>query len=103
MNYDWDFSVFTPYRVALFRGIWVTILISIQSAVGGTLFGIVLGALYRRSPFPRVMLFINDIARAIPILVLLFVFFFFPYQQVFRIHPLSPFACSVLALGLSQA
>ena len=103
MSYDWDFTVFAPYRAALLRGIWVTILISVESAVVGTLAGLALGSLFRIVPFQKVFLFLNDIVRAIPMLVWLFFFFFFPYQQFFGIQPLSAFSCAVLALALSQA
>jgi polar amino acid transport system permease protein len=103
MSYDWDFSVFSSYRTALLRGVWVTLQISLVSAASGTVVGFALGAFYRAVAFQKVWLFFNDVLRAIPMLVWLFFFFFFPYKEVFGIQPLSAFACAVLALGLSQA
>lgn len=105
MFYDWNFSVFASYWPAFLRGIWVTIEISVVSALGGTLAGVALGALYRviPSPLQKVALFFNDVFRAIPLLVLLFFFFFFPYQDIFGIKPPSPIVCAILAIGLSQA
>jgi len=102
MTYDWDFSIFAPYLFPLLRGIWLTIEISVVSAVAGTVAGFALGGIYRAMPLQKIALFFNDVLRAIPLLVLLFFFFFFPYQAVFGIQPLSPVVCSILALGLSQ-
>lgn len=95
--------MFAPYRVALLRGVWVTIEISVFSIVSGTLAGFALGAIYRLAPLQRVWLFLNDVLRAVPMLVWLFFFFFFPYKEMFGIKPLSAFTCAVLGLGLSQA
>jgi polar amino acid transport system permease protein len=105
MSYDWNFSIFAPYWPAFIRGIWLTIEISVVSAVAGTLAGVALGAIYRAIParLQKLALIFNDVLRAIPILVLLFFFFFFPYQDFLGIKPLSPVTCSILALGLSQA
>ena len=103
MSYDWDFSAFWPYRYALLRGVWVTIEISVISTVIGTIIGVALGALFRVVPFKRTIFFLNDVLRAIPLLVLLFFFYYFPYKQIFGIFPLSAFACTILAMSLSQA
>src|ERR1035441_5317726 len=99
MSYDWDFSAFWPYRYALLRGVWVTIEISVISTVIGTIIGVALGALFRVVPFKRTIFFLNDVLRAIPLLVLLFFFYYFPYKQIFGIFPLSAFACTILAMS----
>lgn len=53
-------------------------------------------------PLRATAFFSNDIIRAVPILVLLYVFYYFPYENLLSIKPLTPFWCSVWALTLSQ-
>lgn len=103
MNYDWDWTFLYPYRWALLQGIWVTIQISLLSSFVGTLSGFILGATYRALPFRPFVLFLNDIFRAIPLLVLLFFFYFAPVKELFGVEPFSPFWATILAMSLSQA
>jgi len=103
MNYDWDFSVLTPYLPALARGTWVTIELSVISSLLGTLLGVVLGIVYRLKPLDRVLLPINDILRAIPLLVLIFFIYYFPYTDIFGIPAPSAFVCAVTALTVAMA
>ncbi|MBX2813686.1 MAG: ABC transporter permease subunit, partial [Myxococcales bacterium] len=45
---------------------------------------------------------INDAFRAIPMLVLLFFFFYFPYQEALGIQPLDELSAALAALTFSQ-
>lgn len=103
MGYDWDFSALWPYAGALARGTLVTVELSALSFLIGSIAGVALGAAYRLIPFAKAGLFLNDAIRAIPLLVLLFFFYYFPYAQAFGIRPPSAFVCTVLAMSLSQA
>jgi polar amino acid transport system permease protein len=109
-EYDWNWSVFLPYWLPLLRGVVVTIEISALSAFLGTALGFVLASGLRIIPRKVVFVplralafFSNDVLRAIPILVLLYVFYYFPYKQILGVAPVTPFEASVLALALSQA
>ena len=102
MSYQWDFSVFQSYTSAFFRGMGVTIMLSIISSIAGTVFGILLGLILRFRKISWILLPINDILRAIPMLVLMFFFYYFPYKEVFGIKPLSAFTAATLALTLAQ-
>lgn len=103
MNYDWDWSFLYPYRHDLLKGIWVTIQISVISSLLGTVAGFALGGLLRALPFRQALLFLNDVVRAIPLLVLLFFFYFFPTEALFGAEALSPFLATIMAMSLSQA
>ncbi len=103
MNYDWDFSVLTPYLPALGRGALVTIELTVISCVVGSILGILLGILYRLRPLDRILLPLNDIVRAVPLLVLLFFIYYFPYSEILGISPPSAFVCAVVALSVAQA
>ena len=104
MNYDWDFSVFVHYIPAFKRAIWITIKLSVYSSFWGTIIGVFLGVIYRVKPLNYILLPINDILRAIPVLVLMFFFYYFPYVEIFNLDKApSSFFCATLALTLAQA
>jgi len=103
MQYDWNFDIFAPYKWALLNGLWVTIQLTIYSSFLGTIIGIPLGALLRFRPLKIITLPFNDIFRAIPLLVLIYLFYYFPYKDFLGIEPLSEFTCALLALTLAQA
>ena len=103
MNYDWDFSVLTPYFPALGRGIWVTIELSVISSIVGTFFGVLLGMLFRVKPLDRLLLPLNDMIRAVPVLVLIFFIYYFPYLDIMGCQPPSAYMCALAALTLGQA
>ncbi len=102
MGYDWDFSAFLPYRDAFLRGIWVTIKLSVISSILGTLLGFLLGAIFRVRILAYLLLPLNDVGRAIPMLVLMFFFYYFPYPQVLGLPAPSAFACAAAALTFAQ-
>jgi polar amino acid transport system permease protein len=103
MNYSWDFRFLIPYSTAFLRGTLVTIEISVLSFVFGTLLGALAGVWLRITMLRHVLLFLNDCVRAVPILVLLFLVYYFPAQQLFGIAPLDPFWSAVVAMGIAQA
>lgn len=102
MSYDWNFSVFVPYLGAFLRGAWVTIELAVLSSLLGTLLGFAMAFPLRLPVIGRLFIAINDIFRAIPLLVLLFFFYYFPYADVFGVSPPSAFIAGLLALTLAQ-
>jgi His/Glu/Gln/Arg/opine family amino acid ABC transporter permease subunit len=103
MNYDWSFYFLKPYWTAFLRGTWVTIQISLISFAVGTFIGTLLGVVLRLIPFQRFFLFLNDAVRAVPIFVVILFVYYFPLAQITGIRPLSPFACTIIAMSISQA
>jgi His/Glu/Gln/Arg/opine family amino acid ABC transporter permease subunit len=103
MEYDWNFKVFAPYASMFLQGAWVTIEMSAIAGCLGTLLGFLLGGMFYLVPGKRIVLLLNDVVRAVPLIVLIFIFFYFPYVQVLGIVAPSPFFCATLALTVSQA
>jgi polar amino acid transport system permease protein len=103
MAYDWNFNVFSQYVPAFVSGTLVTIELSVLSSLLGTVGGFVLGPVLRIKPLDRVSLPVNDMFRAVPTLVLIFFFYYFPYKEMFGISPPSAFFAACAALTLSQA
>lgn len=102
MGYDWDWTFLWPYRQALVQGIGVTLLISVLASGIGTAAGFLVGLSYRVTPLSGLCLLLNDVVRAIPLLVLLFFFYFAPLPQLVGLAPLSPFVATVVAMSVSQ-
>lgn len=102
MSYDWDFTAFIPYWDSFLRGAWVTIELSVLSSVIGTLLGVCTAFLLRLHVVGRVFIALNDVMRAVPLLVLLFFFYYFPYSEVLGIAPPSAYVASLMALTLAQ-
>ena len=104
MAYDWDFGAALYYWPAFLRGAWVSLQLAVGSSVLGTLLGVPISFLLRG---PRSLAapsaFLVDILRAIPNLVLIFFFYYFPYRQLLGIVPLSPFQAALWALVAAQA
>lgn len=100
--YDWNFGPFVPYIGAFLRGALISLSLAIISSIIGTLLGFI-GALFLHNrilgPWLRP---VNDGLRAIPMLVLLFFFFYFPYDALLGITPLSEFSSALAALTLAQ-
>lgn len=103
MAYDWDFRFLLPYAGAFARGIGVTMEISIASFVFGTAVGILIGVFLRLAPFRNFFLLINDAVRAVPMLVVIFFVYYFPFQEVFGLEPLNAIWSSIIAMSVSQA
>ena len=102
-HYDWNFRFLWPYAPAFARGVGITLSISVVSFVVGTLLGTAMGVALRAIPFRRTALLANDALRSIPLLVLLFFFYYLPYRRLFGIDPPGAFWCTILAMSLSQA
>ncbi len=101
MEYDWNFLIFWPYWPAFLRAALVTLELAFFASLLGTILGFGFSFLLRArlwGPFFRA---INDTFRAIPILVLMFFFYFFPYQVVGVPAP-SAYYAALFALTLSQ-
>jgi polar amino acid transport system permease protein len=101
-DYDWNFLVLVPYGDAYARATLVTIAMSILSFGLGTTAGVAVGIIGRPLPGARLFFLLNDFVRAVPVLVLLFLVYFFPTREIFGIEPLSPFWAAVLAFSISQ-
>ena len=78
MNYDWNFGRLLPYWNAFLSGTLTTLALTILVVVFGTVFGIMVGLLLRRSGM-RLMLYpVIDVVRALPPLVLILFLYLSP-------------------------
>lgn len=103
LNYDWNFAVFASYWPALLRGAWVSIELTLISSIGGTALGIIFAFPLRLPIVGPVIGVVNDAMRAVPLIVLLFLFYYFPVGQVFGLPPLSAFWAAAVAMMVAQA
>ena len=104
MNYQWDFGGLLPYTRAFAWGVVVTIELTLLSSAIGSLCGVPLAVALRGSPLvARPLAFLIDVIRAVPTLVLIFFFYYFPYLDVFGISPPSGFTAVLLTLVIAQA
>jgi len=103
MGYDWNFSAFVPYAGAFLRGTWLTLALAGISSVLGTILGFVLAFPLRLQIVGPMLGWVNDALRAVPLLVLLFFFYYFPYEQLLGIRSPSPFVAAIAALTMAQA
>lgn len=103
-NYDWDFSFLLKYRHAFFVGMGITLFVSILSFAWGTIAGYFWGIrLYKMArPFQKIFIFINDSIRAIPLLLIIFIIYYFPTKELLNISSFDSITTSILAIGLSQ-
>jgi His/Glu/Gln/Arg/opine family amino acid ABC transporter permease subunit len=102
-DYDWNFSMLVPFAGAYYRATIVTLALSVLSFGIGSALGAVLGVIGRPIPGARLLFFLNDCIRAVPVLVLIFLVYFFPSRELLGVEPLSPFWASVVAFSISQA
>jgi len=104
VHYHWDFSGLVPYAPAFIRGIAITLELTILSSAIGTLAGAPLAAMLRLGGIIAVpTAFLIDVVRAIPNLVLIFFFYYFPYEQLLGVPALPGFSAVLWALVLAQA
>lgn len=104
MKYEWDFSGLVPYLPAFWRGLLVTIELALLSSLLGTIAGIPIAIGLRLSRLLSTPLWVLiDVVRAIPNLVLIFFFYYFPYQDVLGIRAPSGFSSVLIALSIAQA
>jgi His/Glu/Gln/Arg/opine family amino acid ABC transporter permease subunit len=103
LEYDWNFGVLVPYVGAFGRATLVTLTLSIASFLIGTVTGVVIAIVLHPMRHTKLIYFLNDCIRAIPVLVLLFIVYFFPLKELAGLEPLSSFWAAVLAFALSQA
>ena len=104
MGYDWDFSALAGYRSAFLRGVVITLELAIFSSLLGTVGGIPLACLLRAGRLVAWPLsVVVDTFRAIPNLVLIFFFYYFPYQPILGVSAPSGFTAALLGLTVAQA
>ena len=103
MDYDWNFAIFDNYKNALLGGVWVTLKLTLLSSLIGTLLGIPISFLLRQRIIKFIAIPLNDVVRAIPILVLIYLFYYFPIGQMFGVKALSAYQCALWALIITQA
>jgi polar amino acid transport system permease protein len=102
LTYDWDFSVFLPYLGALVRGAIVSIELTLISSIAGTVLGILIAFPLRSRRFGTALSWVNDAMRAIPLIVLLFLFYYFPSRELLGLTSVSAFWAAAAALTLAQ-
>ncbi len=103
LNYDWDFTYLIKYTEAFLNGTQITFYVSIVSFLWGTIIGIFWGIFLKYGFIRQFWLFTNDIIRSIPMLVLLFFFYYLPLQELFGFESaLSSINTAIIALGLAQ-
>jgi His/Glu/Gln/Arg/opine family amino acid ABC transporter permease subunit len=104
LNYQWDFSGLIPFIPAFGKALLVTIELALLASLIGTLAGVPLALGLRATKWISVPIwFFTDTIRAIPNLVLIFFFYYFPFRELFSIKPISGFGAVLLALALAQA
>lgn len=101
-SYDWDFSFLVQYKNAFLSGSIVTIYISFLSFLVGTFVGIPIGILLNKIPSKTILL-VNDAIRAIPVLVMIFFVYYFPFKQLFGIDPPNALYSAIIAMSITQA
>ncbi|MGO8696130.1 MAG: amino acid ABC transporter permease [Limisphaerales bacterium] len=102
MSYDWNFDRIIPYAGALARGAVVTIELTVVSILFGGVAGLSLGVVMARMKKARLLGFLIDLIRSIPLLPLLLFFYYLLTQQVLGVS-VSSFWVSTIALALSMA
>jgi len=103
LGYNWDFSFLLAYKDAFVSGLFVTLYISFFSFIAGTLTGSLVGMVVSSVRFNGVFLLINDALRAIPVLVMIFFVYYFPYQQILGVPPPNALYSSIIAMSITQS
>ena len=102
-TYDWDFSFLLNYKDAFIDGVFVTLYISFSAFIIGTLLGILIGIALNYIPLKKFFLLSNDAIRAIPMLVMIFFVYYFPFKNIFGIQPPNALYSSIIAMSITQA
>src|SRR5688500_15466993 len=98
MTYDWDFSHIKFHAGAYASGVGITLLLTVLCCTIGTIGGMLVATALRGPVAIRIPASIGVYTlRGVPELVLLFFFYFFPYQQIFGVTPPEPFWCAIMA------
>jgi polar amino acid transport system permease protein len=105
MQYDWNWSILIPYAGAFARGVVWTLVLTLAAVaagtLGGILWGLVLAARGRRwTELKWILLFINDVTRALPLLILLLMV---NYYGASLLGLRSTFWTAALAMSLNLA
>lgn len=92
------FNILAHYSPTLLGGLWVTIKLFLLTSAIGIIFGVLLGALgARHKIFGTFVRFFSFVLAGIPLLVILF-WFYYPLQTILGIS-ISPFSTAVIALA----
>ena len=100
MTYDWDFSALIHYAPAFGRGVIATLALTAIVIATGTPAGIAYALLLRKSPnwLRRILVFLMDILRCVPVLVLLFLSY---YAIPIVLHGSKISAFGIASIGLA--
>jgi len=104
-KYYWDWSIVWEYRTVLAKGALVTLELTFISIIIGSILGFLLGILLSTKDehwveIRYIVTIFIDIVRALPILILILLFYFWlPYMLKIR----SPFWLAALALSINLA
>lgn len=102
--YSLDLRIIEEMLPALMRGVMVTVELAVLSSLLGALLGALLAwPLIQLGWARHIGLFVVDIIRAIPNLVMMFVLYYFPYQALLGIAPISAFSAALWSLTIVQA
>lgn len=104
MNYDFDFSVVWRYWSAIRHGFAVTLFLTILVISAGTPLGFAYALLLRRCPRwgQALLIFVMDVVRSIPVLVLIFLSYYL-LPALFPVRVPSPFVIACLSLSIYLA
>lgn len=93
------FGILSSYWQTLLGGLWVTLELFLAASIIGIVLGGIIGVLgARHKPFGTIVKVFSFVVVSIPILVLVF-WFYYPFQSLLGIS-LDPFTTAVIALGL---
>jgi len=93
------FGILLNYYPALLGGLLVSLELFLSVSILGIFFGVAFGMLGARNPIAgQVIRIISFLVAGIPLLVLLY-WFYYPFQQLLDIS-ISPFLTAVLTLGI---
>jgi polar amino acid transport system permease protein len=103
LGYNWDFGFLDGLGWPVLRALGVTLFVSILSFAVGSIAGLAATAIVPRGRAEAAALFLNDLLRAVPIYVLLFLFWYFPYSALFGFPRPGPVLTALFAFSLGQA
>jgi polar amino acid transport system permease protein len=102
VNYDWNFGRILPYWKAFLSGAGVTLLLTALVIGCGTMLGVAVGLLLKRTPARRILYPVVDVIRALPPLVLILFMYYLLTQQVIG-TTVQAFWVYVIAMSLNLA
>lgn len=104
MNYDWDWTVLSPFWPDILRGCLTTLWLTALIILAGTPLGLLLGTALRFAPPPLrwILSLFTDAVRSIPPLIsILFCYYFLPSLFIGKGMPVVQIAWVALTLYLA--